>query len=357
MSSAAMALPPTADINVAQVTSLVSPRQIKIAQPLSVAAHHTVLDARAAIGRILDGSDKRMLAVVGPCSIHDEAAAVEYAERLAQVSRDVSDTLLVVMRVYFEKPRTTTGWKGLINDPHLDGSFDMEGGITLARRLLLKINDMGLPAGTEMLDPITPQYIADLVSWVAIGARTIESQTHRQMASGLSMPVGYKNATDGDLQTAIDAMKSSRSPHSFLGIDDDGRTAVIKTRGNKVGHLILRGGRSGPNFSAASVADALTRLSKAGLPTGLMVDCSHANSSKQYRNQAVAWKDVIAQRKAGNRDLTGLLVESNLNDGNQPFPRPVSELRYGVSITDECIGWEMTQELLLWGHEQLKQAD
>ncbi len=348
-------LSPTADLNVAQVKSLVSPRRIKDSLPLSVTSHRTVLEARETIARILNGQDQRMLAVVGPCSIHDEKAALEYARKLSTVAVEVRETMLVVMRVYFEKPRTTTGWKGLINDPHLDGSFDMEEGIRLARRLLLAINDLGLPAGTEMLDPITPQYIADLVSWVAIGARTIESQTHRQMASGLSMPVGYKNATDGDLQTAIDAMKSARSSHSFLGIDEDGTTAIVQTRGNAVGHLILRGGRGGPNYDAASVADAVTRLAKAGLPTSLMVDCSHANSNKQYRNQALAWKDVIIQRAAGNRDLVGLLVESNLNEGNQPFPRPASELRYGVSITDECIGWEMTEELLRWGHERLRE--
>lgn len=346
-------LRPTEDLNVVSSVTLTSPAQIKESLPMSIKANQVVVEGRDTINRILNGEDKRLLVVMGPCSIHNQKDCMDYAQKLAKVSQEVSSKMFVVMRVYFEKPRTTVGWKGLINDPHLDGSFDMEAGIRLAREILLAVNELGLAAGTEVLDPITPQYIADLVTWAAIGARTIESQTHRQMASGLSMPIGYKNATGGELQIAIDAMKSSGSPHSFLGIDDDGKTALIQTRGNQAGHIILRGGRSGPNYSPADIQEAVGMLTKNKLPTGLMVDCSHANSNKKYQNQEIVWREVVEQRAAGNKDLMGLLVESNINPGNQSVPKDITQLKYGVSITDECLGWDKTEEMLRWAYETL----
>ncbi len=316
-------------------------------------ANLTVVESRQSIKEILSGADKRLLVIVGPCSIHDEAAATEYANRLAGLRRQTSSTLYVVMRVYFEKPRTTVGWKGLIYDPYLNGSFAMEEGLRKARRLLLAITEMGVPAATEMLDPIVPQYIADLITWGSIGARTTESQTHRQMASGLSMPVGFKNTTEGNIQIAIDAMRSARSPHSFLGIDKDGRTAIVKTRGNPWGHLILRGGRDGPNYDPTSVAEAVAALRQADLPPAILVDCSHANSGKKFQQQEVVWRSVLEQRLAGNTALIGMMLESNLHEGSQPLPEDPTLLRYGVSITDECIGWEKTEELLREAHALL----
>lgn len=341
-----MMMQPTQDIHVRGTVPLVSPRELKQALPMTEAANATVVAARRAICRILTGEDRRLLAVVGPCSIHDHRAALEYAGRLLDLARKLDDRLLVVMRVYFEKPRTTIGWKGLINDPHLDGSFDIGTGLRLARKILLEANEMGLPAATEMLDPITPQYTADLVTWASIGARTTESQTHRQMASGLSMPVGYKNATDGNLQIAIDAMQSARSAHSFLGIDADGRTCIVHTTGNPWGHLILRGGRSGPNYDAPSLQLAADNLLAAGLAPNIMVDCSHANSDKDFRKQEIVWNDVLEQRAAGNANIVGLMLESNLCEGSQKLGDDPSQLRYGVSITDACTGWEKTAELL-----------
>lgn len=346
----------TENLNVTDTIPLVCPRDLKNEIPMTLSANRTVVESRDTIRQILGGFDRRLLVVVGPCSIHDEKAALEYAGRLRELSRKLTDHFFVLMRVYFEKPRTTIGWKGLINDPLMDGSFAMETGLRKARRLLLAITEMGLPTATEMLDPITPQYIADLISWASLGARTTESQTHRQMASGLSMPVGYKNSTEGNLQIAIDAMQSSRHAHSFLGIDDEGRTAIIKTRGNRWGHIILRGGRNGPNYDPQSVADATARLRKAGLPAVVMVDCSHANSNKKFQNQEVVWRSVLEQQIAGNPSLIGLLVESNLFEGSQPFVTDPSQLRYGVSITDECIGWEKTEEMLVEGAKMLKAA-
>jgi 3-deoxy-7-phosphoheptulonate synthase len=346
-------VPATEDLNVAGIVSLVSPREVKSELPITEAARRVVTESRETIQKILAGEDDRMLVVVGPCSIHDEDAALEYASRLAALSRDIGDRIHVVMRAYFEKPRTTVGWKGLINDPHLDGSFDIECGLKKARKLILGIAELGLPAGTEMLDPITPQYIADLIAWAAIGARTIESQTHRQMASGLSMPVGYKNGTTGDMQIAIDAMHSALHPHSFLGIDALGRSAVIKTRGNRHGHIILRGGHGGPNYDPQSVAHAVESLRKAGLCTRVMVDSSHANSGKKYQNQHKVWNSVIQQRREGNLDLIGILMESHLEEGNQPLPADLSQLKYGVSITDSCVGWEETEALMRHAYEQL----
>jgi 3-deoxy-7-phosphoheptulonate synthase len=345
----------TEDLNVAGIDSLMTPDEMKAELPITDSLRRLVVKSRKTIQDILTGADSRMLIVVGPCSIHDEAAAMEYAERLGGLSRDVEDRIHVVMRAYFEKPRTTVGWKGLINDPHLDGTFDVETGLKKARGILLKIADHGLPTGTEMLDPITPQYIADLIAWAAIGARTTESQTHRQMASGLSMPVGFKNGTGGDLQVAVDAMKSADSPHSFLGIDAFGRSAVIKTKGNHYGHLILRGGHGGPNYDPQSVAHAVESLRKAGLPPKVIVDSSHANSGKKYQNQHKVWNSVIEQRRAGNLDLVGILMESNLKEGNQPHNEDPSQLKYGVSITDSCVGWEETEDLLRHAYEQLGQ--
>lgn len=324
--------------------------------PITEKVAESVAKARATVEAILDQRDSRLLVVIGPCSIHDPKAALEYAQRLVRLHEEFSDRMYILMRVYFEKPRTTVGWKGLINDPHLDGSCDIDAGLKAARKLLLEINELGMPAATELLDGITPQYIADLVSWTAIGARTTESQTHREMASGLSMPVGFKNGTDGSLQVAMDAMMASSHPHSFLGIDEDGMTSLVQTTGNRSTHVVLRGGRARTNYDASSIAEAVALLKKAGLRPDLMVDCSHANSEKQHMKQEAVWQSVIRQRAEGNRNLTGVMVESNLYDGSQPFPKPVSELKYGVSITDACIGWELTESILRWGHEQLAEA-
>ena len=320
------------------------------------AANSVVVNGRGAVQRILRGEDHRLLVVVGPCSIHDPKSALEYAVRLRGIREEVADQLQLVMRVYFEKPRTTIGWKGLINDPHLDGSYDVDTGIRTARKLLLEINALGLPAATEFLDPIVPQFIADLVTWAAIGARTTESQTHREMASGLSMPVGFKNGTDGSLQTAVDAMLSSRHPHHFLGIDQDGAVSVVRTTGNLDGHVVLRGGRGLTNFDPASIAAAAAQLRKAGLPEGLMVDCSHANSSKQHAKQEEVWQSLITQRIAGTDPLIGVMLESHLHEGSQPIPKDLAELKYGVSLTDACLSWEATERMLLDGAQRLREA-
>jgi 3-deoxy-7-phosphoheptulonate synthase len=344
---------PTQNLHVKEVVRLLTPRALKTQLPAGEAANHTVVAGRAAVTSILRREDPRLLVVVGPCSIHDVRGAREYATRLQTVRDEVAGQMEVVMRVYFEKPRTTIGWKGLINDPHLDGSYDINTGLQRARQLLLEINEMGLPAATEFLDPIVPQYIDDLVTWVAIGARTTESQTHREMASGLSMPIGFKNGTDGSLQTALDALVSARTPHNFLGIDQEGVTSVIRTTGNAAGHLVLRGGRDRPNYDAGSLREAEARLVQTGLPPVLMVDCSHANSGKQYTRQEEVWTSVIDQRVAGNRALVGAMIESYLEDGNQPFPQPAARLRYGVSITDACVSWETTERMLRQAAERL----
>ncbi len=343
----------TQDIHVSRLVPLIAPCDLKAELPMTEPANETVTAAREAIIRILRGEDRRLIVVVGPCSIHDERAGMEYARRLQGLARELSDRLLIVMRLYFEKPRTTLGWKGLINDPLLDGTFDMETGLRKVRRLLIDVAEMGLPAATEMLDPITPQYTADLISWASIGARTTESQTHRQMASGLSMPIGYKNATNGDLMAAINAMQAARSPHTFLGIDGAGRTCVVHTTGNPFGHIILRGGHDGPNYDSACVADAVERMSKAGLPPLVMIDCSHANSRKNYLFQARVFHDVLRQRAEGNPAIIGMMVESNLEAGNQPLTGDLASLRYGVSITDACLGWDDTADLLRAAHEAL----
>lgn len=350
---AAEALRSTFDINVLNTVPLVPPRVIREELPLTETAAQTVLDARDAIELILRGLDSRLLVVVGPCSIHDEDAAMEYAGRLHALAKDLRERLLIVMRVYFEKPRTTVGWKGLINDPYLNGTFDIATGLRKARRICLRLAEMGLPAGTEMLDPITPQYLADLVSWGAIGARTAESQTHRQMASGLSMPLGWKNTTDGDVQVAVDGIQAARNQHSFLGINYEGQTCIINTRGNPLGHVILRGGRQGPNYDSESIADTARRMFAAGLRPNILVDCSHGNSGKDHRNQSRVLKEVLRQRVAGNRAIIGFMLESNLFEGQQTLGPDISALKYGVSITDACIGWEETRDLLRFAYDAL----
>ena len=347
----------TDDERIKDITVLPPPEHLIRFFPISGTAVETLVSGtRRRIQSIMAGKDDRILVIIGPCSIHDPAAALDYARRLLEQRTHYADTLEIVMRVYFEKPRTTVGWKGLINDPHLDNTHDIETGLKLARRLLLDVTERGLPTATEFLDPIIPQYIADLISWAAVGARTTESQTHREMASGLSMPVGFKNATDGSLQIAIDAMGAAMRPHSFLGIDQDGFTSIVRTTGNPAGHVVLRGGRSLTNFDAASIREAEKKLTQAGLPPVMMVDCSHANSFKQHARQEDVWRDVIQQRMAGTRSLAGLMVESYLHEGAQPFPRPRSELRPGVSITDACLGWDVTERMLRWGHAALAQA-
>ncbi len=343
----------TQDLHVREIIRLAAPHAVKSSFPATPEAIATVAMSRERIIRILRQEDPRLLVVVGPCSIHDQKSALDYAQRLNKLRQELSDRMEIVMRVYFEKPRTTIGWKGLINDPHLDGSEKIDEGLRIARKLLVQITGMGLPAATEFLDPIVPQYIADLVSWAAIGARTTESQTHREMASGLSMPVGFKNATDGSLQVAIDAMGAARHRHSFLGIDQDGVTSVVRTSGNPNGHVVLRGGRARTNYDAKSIAEAEATLRKHNLPAVMMVDCSHANSEKKHARQEEVWRSVIEQRVNGTKSVIGMMVESHLNEGNQPFPQPAKDLLYGVSITDACVSWETTERMLRWGHEQL----
>lgn len=341
------------DVNILATTPLISPAELKEKHPLADDTAKFVYDSRESIKRILSGEDRRMIAIVGPCSIHDPKIAIDYAHKLAALSKEVQDRIVVVMRVYFEKPRTTTGWKGLINDPGLNDTFDLTTGLNLAREVLLEVNKAGVPAATEMLEPITPQYIADLITVASIGARTTESQTHRQMASGLSMPVGFKNSTEGSFEVATNAMKAARAPHSFLGIDGAGKTCVVSTRGNDMGHLILRGGNNGPNYDAASLAEASRLLEEANLPPRFVVDCSHANSNKDYTRQPLVWNDVIQQRVDGNDTIVGLMLESNLNAGQQKLGADPSALEYGVSITDGCISFEQTEELLRSAHESL----
>ncbi|MGC9941214.1 MAG: 3-deoxy-7-phosphoheptulonate synthase [Verrucomicrobiota bacterium] len=344
----------TQDLHVKEIVPLLSPRALKEQKPTTDAANATVARSRERIIRILRREDPRLLVVIGPCSIHDEKSALEYASKLNVLRKEMAGRMEIVMRVYFEKPRTTIGWKGLINDPHLDGSQDIGTGLKIARNLLLEITGMGLPAATEFLDPIVPQYTADLITWAAIGARTTESQTHREMASGLSMPVGLKNSTDGSLQVAIDAMGATRHPHSFLGINEDGVTSIVRTSGNPHAHVVLRGGRAMTNYDAESIRVAEQKLVSEKLAPILMVDCSHANSSKQFAKQEDVWHSVIEQRVGGTKSLIGLMVESHLSEGNQPIPKNIADLKYGVSVTDSCIGWETTERMLRWAHETLE---
>ena len=339
----------TENTNVLAQENLITPEALKRALPLTEPITHAVVEARRRIREILRGDDHRLMVVAGPCSIHDVDAAVEYAARLRELASELDDTLYLVMRTYFEKPRTTVGWKGLINDPFLDGSFHIEEGIRIARALLLRIADpeeFGLPIATEALDPIMPQYLQDLIAWSAIGARTAESQTHREMASGLSCPVGFKNSTDGSLSVAINGLKSVSTPHRFLGISQRGEVAIIHTRGNTDGHLVLRGGDKGPNFDEASIADAEGQLMAAGLSPCIVVDCSHGNSSKDHARQAMVADNVATQIEAGNRSIAGLMLESNIKAGNQSLGDGPQNLEYGVSITDACIDWETTEKLL-----------
>ncbi|MCT0248723.1 3-deoxy-7-phosphoheptulonate synthase [Synechococcus sp. CS-205] len=336
----------TSDLHIVETRPLVAPAVLHRELPLSQSAARTVLDARERIKAILHGQDSRLLVIVGPCSVHDVEAARAYAEAIAEVRHRHRDQLEVVMRVYFEKPRTTVGWKGLINDPHLDNSYDINTGLRLARGLLLHLAEMGLPAATELLDPVVPQYIADLIGWTAIGARTTESQTHREMASGLSMPIGFKNGTDGSAVTAIHAMQAASKPHHFLGISQMGHAAIVSTTGNPDGHLVLRGGKGGTNYHAEAIDAAASALEQEGLPARLMVDCSHGNSNKDYRRQGEVLAEVARQVRGGSRHVMGVMIESHLVAGNQKIPSDLSQLTYGQSITDACIDLETTREVL-----------
>jgi 3-deoxy-7-phosphoheptulonate synthase len=344
------------DLHVVATEPLIAPRLLKQELPVSDTLAENVFRARETIRQIIRGQDHRLLCIVGPCSIHDPPAALDYARRLARLAPQIADSVYLVMRVYFEKPRTTIGWKGLINDPHMDDSCDMQAGLRIARRLLLDIDELGLAAATEMLDPITPQYVADLISWAAIGARTTESQTHREMASGLSMPVGFKNTTEGNLQAAVNAIESARRPHSFLGINQDGVTAIIRTEGNPDTHVVLRGGSRAPNYDAESIAECERMLLKAGLPPRLIVDCSHAQTNKDYTRQPVVLAALVEQIRSGSTAIMGAMVESNLEAGNQKPGADRSALRYGVSVTDPCIDWPTTEDCLLAAAAALRES-
>ncbi|MFQ5597992.1 MAG: 3-deoxy-7-phosphoheptulonate synthase [Nitrospiria bacterium] len=342
------------NLNVISKDILPTPSRVKKLLPVSQQGVQTVVSGRRMIRKILDRKDPRLFIVVGPCSIHDLEAAREYAQRLKKLADEVSDTLVLVMRVYFEKPRTTVGWKGLINDPDMDDSFKMEKGLVLSRTFLRDIAELGLPAATEALDPITPQYLSDLITWTAIGARTTESQTHREMASGLSTPVGFKNGTDGGLQVAINALCSVSRPHHFLGINQLGQCAVFNTRGNDYGHIVLRGGGGRTNYDAESIAHCETALAKAGLSRNIVVDCSHGNSRKDPARQSAVLQDCVEQILSGNRSLIGFMLESNLSSGKQAVPSDLSTLRYGVSVTDACIDWITTEKICRDTRRQLK---
>lgn len=340
------------NINIVDEQILITPDELKAKIPLSEKARRFIQESRQTIADIIHKKDHRLLVVCGPCSIHDIEAAKEYAQRFKALSQQLSDQIYLVMRVYFEKPRTTVGWKGLINDPHLDGSFDIEHGLHVGRQLLVDLAEMEIPLATEALDPISPQYLADTFSWAAIGARTTESQTHREMASGLSMPIGFKNGTDGSLLTAIHAMQAASSSHRFMGINREGQVALLTTQGNANGHVILRGGKQ-TNYDSVSVAECEEEMSRFGLEASLMVDCSHANSRKDYRRQPLVAEDVIHQIREGNRSIIGLMIESHLHEGNQSSDLPLNEMEYGVSITDACISWETTETLLRHAHQEL----
>lgn len=338
--------------NIEKDRILLTPNEVKSKLPLTQLVEQRVLAYRQEIENILDFQDRRKFLVVGPCSIHDPEAALEYSQRLKILAERVKDNLLLIMRVYFEKPRTTVGWKGLINDPDMDDSFHVENGLLIARDLLLKITELGLPAGTEALDPIIPQYISELITWSAIGARTTESQTHREMASGLSMPVGFKNGTDGNIQVALNALQSAISPHNFLGINQNGQVSVFKTKGNAYGHVILRGG-SQPNFDPANVKLIEDKLKQANLPPRIVIDCSHGNTNKDYKLQGAVLENIIQQIVDGNTSIVGMMLESNLYEGSQPITGK-EELKYGISVTDKCISWEETEKIILAAHEKLK---
>ncbi len=334
----------TDNLNIRAFKPLPSPEQVKGELPETEAAARVVASTRKAIEAILTNADPRRLVITGPCSLHDHDASLEYARRLIALQARVADKLLLIMRTYFEKPRTTLGWKGMLYDPRMDGSYDIDAGIRRSRAILAEVAAMGVAAATEFLDPIVPQYLSDLVSWAAIGARTAESQIHRQMASGLSMPIGFKNATDGNLTVALDAVKAAMSPHSFLGIDRNARAIIAETRGNRFGHLVLRGGTAGPNYSSEYVAFAEVLLRKAHIPNGLVIDCSHANSHKNFRNQRLVVADIAEQLRRGTRIIAGVMLESFLEEGAQPVTSP--QLKFGQSVTDSCIGWDETEQLI-----------
>ena len=346
----------TENLNIAAFEPMPSPEEIIARVPLSERAAQTVVAGRRALCDILDRKDPRLFVVIGPCSIHDPEAGLDYARRLKKVADEVADTMLIVMRVYFEKPRTSVGWKGYINDPHMDDSFRIDEGMEKARRFLLDVNEIGLPAATEALDPIAPQYYGDLIAWTAIGARTSESQTHREMSSGLSTPVGFKNATDGDLSVATNAILSASHPHSFLGINGKGVTSVVRTRGNRYGHVVLRGGGGRPNYDSVSIKLAEQALEKAKLPQNIVVDCSHANSWKKPELQPLVMKDVVHQIREGNRSIVGTMVESFIEAGNQSIPADLSQLKYGCSVTDGCVDWDATEAMLRDAHRVLSES-
>ncbi len=351
--AACTAVQKTSDIHVVETKLLPSPEQLISELPKTERQADFVARARQDIHRLIFTDDKRFLLLIGPCSIHDTKAGRDYAQRLASLAQEVSDRILVVMRVYFEKPRTTVGWKGLIMDPQLDGSHDIASGLRLARQFLREVLDLGLPTATELLDPITPQYIADLICWSAIGARTTESQTHRQMASGLSMPLGFKNGTDGSLHTAVNAIRAAGQPQTFLGIDLQGRASSVTTRGNPDCHIVLRGGATGPNYAAAHISQTEQILEKAKLPKAILVDCSHDNSAKKPELQPEVMRTLLAQIREGNTSIMGAMIESNLGAGSQSFPQPLGQLKYGVSITDGCIDWPTTETLVREIHSAL----
>lgn len=342
------ALPDTSteNLHVAAFHAMPTPQELHAQLPLTRQAAQTIQAGRDALNKILRGEDKRRFVVVGPCSIHDPVAGMDYAKRLKALSDEVSDVLLIVMRVYFEKPRTTVGWKGYINDPHMDDSFRIDEGMSLARKFLLEINELGLPAGSEALDPITPQYLGDLVAWSAIGARTTESQTHREMSSGLSTPVGFKNATNGDVMVAINAILSAARPHRFLGISGEGQVSIVHSTGNPYGHLVLRGGDGRPNYDTVSISLAEQAMNKAKIRPNIVVDCSHANSYKKPELQPLVMSDVVSQIVAGNRSIVGVMIESNLVAGNQSIQSDPSKMTYGCSVTDGCVDWETTETML-----------
>jgi 3-deoxy-7-phosphoheptulonate synthase len=344
----------TENLNIEAFDAMPTPEEIHARVPLTEAAEKSVLAGRRAIEAILDRRDPRLFVVVGPCSIHDPVAGLDYARRLKALADEVADTLLLVMRVYFEKPRTSAGWKGFINDPRMDDSFRIEEGMQKAREFLRAVNELGLPAGTEALDPIAPQYLGDLIAWTAIGARTSESQTHREMSSGLSTPVGFKNSTDGSIDAAVNAILSASKPHSFLGINMQGRSAVVRTRGNRYGHLVLRGGGGRPNYDTVSVAIAEQTLTKAGIAQNVVIDCSHANSYKNPELQPLVMHDVVNQIRLGNRSIVGLMIESNIEAGNQPIPADLSRLKYGCSVTDACVDWPTTEKMIREAHDILR---
>ena len=342
------------NVNVTSIDAMPTPAELHERLPVSPAAAEIVSRSRAALRNILDRKDPRMFVVVGPCSIHDPIAGLDYARRLQALQQDVSDTLLLVMRVYFEKPRTTTGWKGYINDPDMDDSFQVDRGMANARAFLRDVNELGVPAGTEALDPVSPQYLGDLIAWTAIGARTTESQTHREIASGLSTPVGFKNGTNGDISVAINAIVSASAPHAFLGLNSDGRVSIVRTTGNRYGHVVLRGGEGRPNYDTVSVTMAEKALAKAGLPQNIAVDCSHANSYKDPELQPLVMNDVVNQVRLGNKSLVGVMIESNIVPGKQPIPTDLSQLVYGCSVTDGCVGWDTTEEMIRGAAEILR---